>query len=261
VTLVPITIGTDDVPAELRPLLSGATLYDSSCSPEARVIFIGKDGGYFLKSAPKGVLEREAIMTRYFHGKGLAAEVLSYLSDERDWLLTAKIQGDDCTTGKYLEQPERLCDVFAERLALLHGEDFSDCPIQNHTERYLAVAERNYHADTFDKSHFPNSFGYKDAEEAWAIVEKNGHLLKSGTLLHGDYCLPNVILDDWRFSGFVDLDGGGVGDRHVDIFWGIWTLWFNLKTNQYRKRFIDAYGRDKVDEEMLRIVAAAEVFG
>jgi kanamycin kinase len=241
--------------------LSGAKLYDSSCSPEARVIFLDKDGGYFLKFAGKGVLEREAVMTKYFHGKDLAAEVLLYLSDERDWLLTAKIHGDDCTAVKYLEQPERLCDVYAERLALLHGENYADCPIQNHTERYLAKMEQHKNADAFDKSHFPDSFGYASAEEAWAVMEKHGHLLKTDTLLHGDYCLPNVILDDWRFSGFVDLDNGGVGDRHVDIFWGIWTLWFNLKTDKYRKRFIDAYGRGRVDEDMLRVVAAAEVFG
>ena len=260
-TLTPITPNLTDFPTELLPLLSGAKLYDSSCSPEASVIFVDKDGGYFLKSAIRGALEYEAVMTKYFHSKGLAAEVLSYLSDERDWLLIARIPGDDCTTAKYLEQPERLCDVYAERLALLHAEGYKDCPIQNHTELYLAKMKKNKTSDTFDKSHFPDSFGYASAEEAWAVVEKHGHLLKRDTLLHGDYCLPNVILDDWRFNGFIDLDNGGVGDRHVDIFWGIWTLWFNLKTDKYRERFIDVYGRDKVDEDILRIVAAAEVFG
>jgi kanamycin kinase len=92
-------------------------------------------------------------------------------------------------------------------------------------------------------------------------VEKRGHLLKTDTLLHGDYCLPNIILNDWEFSGFIDLDHGGVGDRHVDIFWATWTLAWNLKTHNYRERFFDAYGRDKVDEDMLRVVAAVEVFG
>lgn len=36
---------------------------------------------------------------------------------------------------------------------------------------------------------------------------------------------------------------------------------FNLKTDKYRNRFFDAYGRDKVDESKLEILAAAEVFG
>jgi kanamycin kinase len=260
-TLTPIELNITDCPAEFRPVLSGAKLFDSSCSPEARVIFIDKDSGYFLKSAPKGSLEREAAMTRCFHGKGLAADVLTYISDERDWLLTEKIKGDDCTAAKYLEQPERLAEILGGRLALLHSLDYADCPIQNHTERYLERVEYNKRSDIYDKSHFPDSFGYRGAEEAWAVVESHGHLLKTDTLLHGDYCLPNVILDDWRFSGFIDLDNGGVGDRHVDVFWGAWTLWFNLKTDKYRQRFFDAYGREKIDDEMLRVVAACEVFG
>ncbi len=51
-----------------------------------------------------------------------------------------------------------------------------------------------------------------------------------------------------------------MGDRHVDLFWGVWSLQFNLKTDAYRERFLDAYGREKVQPELLRIVAAAEVF-
>lgn len=259
--LTRIDIDIAEYPAEYRPFLRDAKLYDSSCSPTARVIYIDKGNGYFLKSAPKGDLHREAAITRYFHSKGWSPEVFSYRSDDRDWMLTAKIGGDDGTAAKYLAQPERLCDTLAERLARLHEADYADCPIQNHTEPYLAVAKQNHATDSFDKSHFPDSFGYRSGVEAWAVVAREGHLLKNDTLLHGDYCLPNIILEDWRFSGFIDLDSGGVGDRHVDVFWGIWTLFYNLKTTKYRERFIDAYGHGKVDEGMLRVVAAVEVFG
>ena len=256
-----IKINIENYPAELRPLLTGANLYDSSCSEAARVIFIDKDGGLFLKCAAKGALEREAAMTRYFYTKGLSVNVLAYISDESDWLLTSKIPGNDCTTAKYLEQPERLCDIFAEQLAILHGIDFKDCPVPNHTELILAKAERNKRGGNYDKSQFPDNWGYKSEEEAWQIVETHSHLLKTDTLLHGDYCLPNIILNDWNFSGFIDLGNGGVGDRHVDIFWAAWTLYWNLHTHNYRERFIDVYGRGKVDEDMLRVVAAVEVFG
>jgi kanamycin kinase len=248
-------------PAELRPFLTDAAFYDSSCSPEARVTYVDKDNGYFLKSTPKGALERENVLTRYFYGKGLSANVLSYISGERDWLLTEKIGGDDCAASKYLEQPVRLCDTLAELLRTLHGADYKDCPVLDHTERYLADAERNFQANRFDRGLFPDDWGYASAGEAHRVIEARGHLLKTDTLLHGDYCLPNVILDNWRFSGFIDLGNGGVGDRHVDLFWAIWTFVFNLKTDKYSERFIDAYGRADVDEERLRIVAAVEMFG
>ncbi len=144
---------------------------------------------------------------------------------------------------------------------MLHSFDFTGCPVPNHTERYLFRAEQNYINQQYDVSLFPDNWGYAKPEEAYEVVKSEGHLLQTDTLLHGDYCLPNVILDNWRFSGFIDLDSGGVGDRHVDLFWGAWTLFFNLKTDKYRQRFFDAYGRDKVDEEKLRLIAACEVFG
>jgi len=261
VELKPISIDISTYPSELHPLFANAKLYDSSCSPAAQVIFIDKDGGYFLKSAAKGTLERQAEMMRYFHRKGLSADVLAYVSDTKDWLLTEKIHGDDCIAAKYLEQPKRLCDILAERLVMLHTMDFSDCPNQNHTEWLLSTAERNKQMGTYNKEDFPDSFGYASAEEAWTVVEANRHLLKNDTLLHGDYCLPNIILNDWKFAGFIDLDNAGVGDKHVDVFWAIWSLFFNLHTHDYRQRFIDAYGRNNISEDMLRLVAAIEVFG
>ena len=246
----------------MRPYLMGASLYDSSCSPEARVVFVDREKGLFLKEAPADVLDREHVLTCYFHKMGLAARVVEYVKDgERGWLLTEKVAGDDCTAEQYLSQPKRLCDALAEHLALLHALDSALCPVPDHTARYVATAERNHREGRYDASLFPDNWGYTNPEEAYDVVKAKQGLLRTDTLLHGDYCLPNVILNDWTFSGFIDLDSGGVGDAHVDLFWGAWTLAFNFKTDAYRQRFFDAYGRDKVDEERLRLIAACEVFG
>ena len=94
-----------------------------------------------------------------------------------------------------------------------------------------------------------------------AVIKKYGSALKNDTLIHGDYCLPNVMLDDWHFSAFIDVGNGGVGDRHIDLYWGLWTLQRNLNTTLYHDRFLDAYGRDKIEPEILRAIAAFEVFG
>lgn len=259
--LRPIVRDIATFPNELIPIISGARLFDSSCSELAKVIYIDKGNGYFLKSSPKGSLKQEAAMTEYFHTKGLAAQVIDYISDECDWMLTQKVQGQDCISKMYLDNPTRLCDTIGERLAMLHSIEYSNCPVMNRISGYLNTAENNYRTGNYDKSAFPDSFGYVSAEEAWRVVERDGHLLQSNTLLHGDYCLPNIILDNWKFSGFIDVDNGGVGDRHIDIFWGAWTLFFNLQTHKYRERFIDAYGRSNVNEDILHIVAAVEVFG
>ena len=256
-----VDINLDSFSAVFRPLLIGAPVYDSSCSREARVWFIDRDGGYYLKSAPKGALQKEAALTRFFHSKGLAAEVLAFESLERDWLLTMRVPGEDCLSPMYLEDHKRLCDTTAEALRMLHSVDPSGCPIPNRTADYLATARSNYENKRYDINLFPDNWGYDTPEAAWQVVEQQGHLLRADTLLHGDYCLPNIMLDNWKFSGFIDLDAGGVGDRHIDLFWATWSLQFNLKTDAYRNRFLDAYGRSDIDEDLFPVVAAIEVFG
>jgi len=250
-----------EFPEEFQPMVERWPIFDSSCSQAARVWFLDGGGGFFLKSAPAGSLKTEAEMTRYFHEKGLGAQVLSYLSGDRDWLLTRQVPGEDCVSPVYMDDPKRLCDTLALLLRQLHEEDFSGCPVPDRCKVYRATAERNYRRGHYDAGLFPESWGFSSAEEAWRVVQSEGKYLRSDTLLHGDYCLPNIMLKDWRFSGFIDLDSSGVGDRHIDLFWGVWTLFFNLKTNAYYDRFLDVYGRDRVEKEMLRTVAAFEVFG
>ena len=250
------------LPSELRRFAEGAKIYDSSCSPEARVYLIEREGGCFLKSGEVGTLKREAEMTGYFHSIGLGAEVLHYSTFEgRDLLLTSRVRGEDCTHPEYLENPTKLCDTVATKLRELHELRYTGCPVMQRTTDYLALVEENYRTGNYDSSHFPDSFGYASAEEAIAVLRDGKGALKNDVLIHGDYCLPNIMLDGWRLSGFIDLGNAGVGDRHIDIFWGTWTLWFNLKTWQYTDRFLDAYGRDKANPEILKVIAAAEVFG
>lgn len=251
--------GTLSFPTPFAGLLAHP-VYDSSCSPEARVYFIDTDGGLFLKRAPKGTLARQALMTDYFHHKGLSTPVIAFESLQEDWLLTRCVPGKDCTHSRYTGDPKRLCDVTAELLRRLHDTEAGDCPVRDRTGEYLQNARHNWLGKKYDASLFPDNWGYQTPEEAWQVVHTQGRYLRKDTLLHGDYCLPNILLEDWRFSGFIDLGAAGMGDRHVDLFWGIWSLWFNLKTDALRDRFLDAYGRQQVNEEQLRVVAAIEVF-
>lgn len=255
----PVIPDFQDFPEAFHSLLTGP-VYDSSCSPEARVWFFDRDDGFYLKSAPKDTLKSEADMTRYFHSKGLGAEVVCFLSDSRDWLLTRRLPGEDCTHRQYLEDPKRLCDTTATLLRRLHELTHSDCPVTDRNAVCFADAEQNYPAGHFDTALFPESWCCSTPEEAWQLIQANRKYLKTDTLLHGDYCLPNIMLDNWQFSGFLDVGNGGVGDRHFDILWGVWTLFFNLKTNAYYDRFLDAYGRDRIDPEILRTIAALESF-
>lgn len=253
----PIFIDPGLFPESFREFLVDTAVFDSSCSPDARVYYLHKDGGYYLKTAPQGALDAEAAMTRFFHGKGLSAEVLAYESSDRDYLLTRAVPGTDCLDRQYLDDPKQLSETLGILLRQLHETDFAGCPIANHTETYLDSISRNSH---YDPSLFLENSPFSGEAQARQLVQQYSSQLKQDTLLHGDYCLPNVILRDWKFSAFIDVGSGGIGDRHVDLFWGAWSLAFNLKTDIWCNRFWDAYGRDKIDPALLRLIAACESF-
>lgn len=259
--LKPITININEYLEQFEYILNGSKIYDSSSSPDAKVIYIQKHNGYFLKIAAKNALQKEYLMTKYYSSLGLTCNIISYISSNRDYLLTEKIKGNDCIFEKYLENPKKLCNTIAELLAQLHSINAKDCPIPNHSQNYLNTAISNYKNGKYDKTQFPDSFGYKSEKEALQVIDKYQHLLKDDTLIHGDYCLPNIILNNWKFSGFIDLGNGGIGDKHVDIFWGLWTLYYNLKTFDFTERFMQAYGKDKIDFDTLRLIAAIATFG
>ena len=255
----PVFLSPDRFPPEFRPWVKDAAIFDSSCSEDARVWFLDREEGFYLKEAPAGSLLTEARQNRFFYEKGLGPEVIAYARLKRDWLLTRRVPGEDCTARQYREDPARLSALLGELLRRLHETDPTGCPVTDHRQKYLDTVHKNYAAGLFDGSGRYHSCASR--EEAIAIVREFAPHLKKDTLLHGDYCLPNILLDNWRFSGFIDLGNGGIGDRHVDLYWGAWSLRFNLKDARWCSRFLDAYGRDRIQPELLEAIGAFEVFG
>lgn len=246
-------------PSDYHSLLKEGPIFDSSCSPEAQVYFISKGEGLYLKRSKKGALKKEAILTEWFYQRGLSAKVLDYQSGEFDWLLTEAVAGEDCT--HYCHDPERLCKTLAKILRELHEMPFADCPEGDRLASYFKTAEVNHQKGQFDLSYGWPSAPLESADQAWRLIEEQRHLLKNEALIHGDYCLPNILLKDWQFSGFIDLGAAGVADRHIDLYWAIWTLQFNLHTDQYAEKFKEAYGKHLIEEEKLRLISAFEIFG
>ena len=105
-------------------------------------------------------------------------------------------------------------------------------------------------------------FQINSREEAFKLIQEQGHLLKTDAFIHGDACLPNFILKDADyFSCFIDLGLADFSDRHIDLFWAVWSLNYNLHDPKYAELFLDYYGREQVDINKLRLVAAFEAFG
>ena len=72
--------------------------------------------------------------------------------------------------------------------------------------------------------------------------------------VHGDFCLPNILIKDGRIAGFIDIENCGRGDKRFDIAWGVWSLGYNLGTDKYTNAFLDGIGCDFSMEDYERYV-------
>ncbi|MEK8129478.1 aminoglycoside 3'-phosphotransferase [Paenibacillus filicis] len=222
----------ETLPLAIRQYVNGATIYDSSCSEHAKTLFVSGAERAFLKISKRGSLEREYNMTKFLHKHNFAPKAIAYESElDYDYLFTEAVSGEDGTAGLHIENPSKLASVFGEYLRMLHSLPTEGCPYDNRTHELLHETQTK----GIDLS----------------MMKKYNYSAIDNVVIHGDYCLPNIIMDNFSFKGFIDLGYGGVGDRHYDIYWGIWTLHYNLKADRYRQLFLDAYGRSDIDEDGL----------
>jgi len=60
-------------------------------------------------------------------------------------------------------------------------------------------------------------------------------------LIHGDYCLPNVLVREARLSGLIDVGRSGLGNPEDDLAAGVWSLQYNFGKG-LAETFLAAYG-------------------
>ena len=74
-----------------------------------------------------------------------------------------------------------------------------------------------------------------DARDCPFGTRKPGHVL-----VHGDFCLPNVLVHQGKLSGLVDLGDAGLASPETDLAAGVWTLQYNYGKG-FARAFLDAY--------------------
>lgn len=163
----------------------------------------------------------EIRILNWLNGRELVPKVIcSHIEDGKSYLLMSKIKGKMSCEREFLREPELLIKVLGEGLKMLWGIDISDCPCDSSIENKLKLAEErvknnlcsmdNVEQDTYGEK------GFSSPQELLKWLKDNKPN-ESYVLSHGDYCLPNIFIDDNKISGFIDLGRCGIGDKYQDI--------------------------------------------
>ena len=145
---------------------------------------------------------------------------LSVGAARKHYILMSKVPGKMSCDEYYLERPRELVKLLAKALKLLWSVDVSGCPMERSMEDELAEARYRVENNLVDISDAePATFGeggFKDPAALLTWLEENKPEYEP-VLSHGDFCLPNVFIENGEISGFIDLGACGIGDKWRDI--------------------------------------------
>ncbi len=160
-------------------------------------------------------------LIKWLDGKIPVPKVICHeVCGEYRYLLMGKVNGKMSCDSYYLERPNELLDLLAEALKMLWSVDISDCPRCRDLDTELEEARYRVENGLVDVEHTePETFGengFSSPSELLKWLESNKPSVEP-VLSHGDFCLPNIFLNDGGISGFIDLGDTGVADKWRDI--------------------------------------------
>ncbi|MGI6039757.1 MAG: APH(3') family aminoglycoside O-phosphotransferase [Eubacteriales bacterium] len=165
--------------------------------------------------------ENEFRVMEWLQGKLPVPKVLGYEKDDKNtYLLMTKVPGEMACADKFLKDPDQLTTILAAGLHALWQVDINSCPCNWNLERKLQKAKyavANNLVDIEDAE--PDTFGENGFENPnhlleWLLSNKPEEEL---VFSHGDFCLPNILIENGEVSGYIDLGRTGISDKWQDI--------------------------------------------
>ncbi len=214
----------------------------------------------FLKLLPPGQypsLQAEADRTRWAGRYLPVPKVIDCGSDGVvTWLVTEGLPGRDATDTAWRNDPERLVRALGAALRTFHLAPVEDCPFDFTLAQALPhVRRRAVRGLIHPARDFHTEFAHLSVEGALAQLERLVPREKTRVVCHGDWCAPNLLLENWAVTGYVDLGELGVADPWWDLAVGSWSVIWNYGP-EYEDVFLKAYGveRDEQRIEFYRLL-------
>jgi len=215
--------------------------------PDSQAVYVKLLGAGIYPSLAD---ERDRLIWAY--GRLPVPRVLDYgSSDDVEWLILEELPGRDATKPEFIESPQTTVPVLARGLREFHNAPTDDCPFDFTLDAALEHGRRRVEGDGIPKSKgdFHEEHLHLSPAAALAALERTRPDDEDVVLCHGDYCFPNILVQDGRATGYLDLGEMGLADRWWDLAVATWSCDWNVGPG-YQDLFLEAYGIQR-DEERI----------
>jgi aminoglycoside 3'-phosphotransferase II len=216
---------------------SGATVH-RLVRPGAPPLFLKSAGG-----AQRREIAEEFERLRWARGRLPVPQALAYTeTDDAAFLLMTAVPGTNTTDDSYRADVPAMVRELARGLRLIHATPAGDCPFDHRLAAQIAGARARLEAGMVRAEDFDHFHQGRDPHDLFAeLLERAAAEQEDVVLTHGDACLPNVLLEQGRLSGFCDMGRLGLSDRYRDLALTARSLTFNWG-GEYVPLLFEAYG-------------------
>ena len=194
----------------------------TGCST-ARVFQLLKPDGscLYLKMAPHApdrTLFQERLRLEWLQGHLPVPRVEIFIEGkDDDYLLLSAIRGMTASDESFKADVPKLIEQLSAGLRMIHALPIHGCPFDATLHSKIELAGERMTSGLVDEGDFDESRLGRTAADLFAELLETMPDSEDLVFTHGDYCLPNVILHDWKINGFIDWGQAGVADRYQDI--------------------------------------------
>ncbi len=236
------------------PIAAALTGYSSSgddlrTESEAGVFLFSSPGSnapdLFLKCSRSRLdpsLESEAAVMRWLNGKlPVPRVVLFHRERDVEYLLVNRLPGLSGEHRELYGDRNAIAHLFAHGLARIHMIPLEGCPQNRHPDALLERARKRWRDGVLTRDYLREGGLERAPEAVLDRLAADLPPLDCPVFVHGDYCLPNVLIGGDRVTGFIDLGNGGIGDPYYDYVSSVYTLNRNLGP-EYIAPFFETIG-------------------
>lgn len=225
-------------------------------------VTIGESGAYtyllsdeqvqnrYLKIMPlklKMSIEREVEILKWLEGKLPVPKVLLFISDtEYEYLLMTEVKGIHSCDASFKSDLSKLIRLLAKGLRMIHSIDIKNCSFDQRLSIKLKEAEYRVVNGLVDEDDFDDIRHGRKAVDLFQEILVAKPVNEDLVFTHGDYCLPNIIINNGDISGFIDWGRGGIADRYQDLALAARSLEYNFGAEWIPLLFKE-YGIDNID--------------
>ena len=250
----------------MQPLVEGRSWTRTTVGKSlADTYRLGHDGEaeLFLKvspKAPRSELLQEKERLDWLRERLPVPDVVRYAADGgNEYLLLTALPGRDAASLAGDGFSEDIARQMGAGLRAVHAVAIKDCPFDMTLDREIQEAGRNVAAGLVNDDDFDDIRVGRTAQDLFGELLATRPPTEDLVFTHGDYCLPNVMIDGPDVAGFIDLGRAGVADRYKDIALAIRSLERNVGPG-VSQTFLTAYGITSPDTDKVEYYKLLDEF-